>query len=134
MVNYIKFRRVLVTLFIFIFLAISLFQFLPFSYAQTNGDPISISSNLIFNEYSYIEGTKANASEVYIELPEANWTITDIQINFSDISLGSEIKTIEDTETGLDLIINKNAIFRTFALGTQLEIMEVTELFGICLP
>ena len=131
MVNYYKFKRELVASFIFIFLAIGLIQFIPFSYAQTNGEPISISSSLEFIEYSEIEGIKENISVVNIQLPEANWIIEDIQINFSDISLGSEIRTIEDTESGLDYIINKNAIFRTFALGIQLEILEVTELFGV---
>ncbi|GAH78432.1 unnamed protein product, partial [marine sediment metagenome] len=37
---------------------------IPFSYAQTNGESISISSNLEFNEYSEIEGIKVNISEV----------------------------------------------------------------------
>ena len=131
MINHFKFRRALVTLIIFIFLAVGLIQFMPFSYAQTNGEPISISSSLEFIEYSEIEGINENISVVNIQLPEASWTIEDIQINFSDISLGSEIRTIEDTETGLDLVINKNPTFRTFALGTQLEILEVTELFGV---
>ena len=131
MVNYVKLRRELVTFFLFIFLAISLIQLIPSSYAQSNGEPILISSNLEFNEYSEIEGIKTNVSEVNLQLPEANWTVTNIQINFSDIILGSEINTIEDTETGLDLVINKNPTFRTFALGTQIEILEITELFGV---
>ena len=131
MVNFVKIKRELVALFIFIFLVISLIQFLPFSYAQTNGEPISFSSNLEFNEYSEIEGIKTNVSELNIPLPEENWTVTDIQINFTDIRLGNEIKTIEDSETGLDLVINKNPTFRTFALGTQFEILEPTELFGV---
>jgi len=131
LINHFKFKRALVALIIFIFLAIGLIQFIPFSYAQTNGEPISFSSSIGFNEYSEIEGIKENISEVNIQLPEANWTIADIQINFSDISLGTEIRTIEDTETGLDYVFNKNIIFRTFALGTQLEILEVTELFGV---
>ncbi|MFX1376188.1 MAG: hypothetical protein ACFFA0_10270 [Promethearchaeota archaeon] len=129
--NIIKFKRELIAIFIFIFLAISLIQFIPFSYAQVNGEPISFSSNLVFNEYSEIEGIKENSSEVNIQLPEANWTVTNIQINFSDIRLGNEIKTIEDTETGLVWVENKNPSFRTFAIGTQLEILEPTQLFGV---
>jgi len=131
MVNYIKFRREIVALFIFIFLAISLLQFLSFSHAQTNGEPISFSSNLGFNEYSHIEGTKANTSAVDIQLPDANWTITNVQINFSDIKLGKEIKTIEDSETSLDIVWNKNKQNRMFALASQLEILEETELFEV---
>ncbi|MFX1426392.1 MAG: hypothetical protein ACFFBE_08060 [Promethearchaeota archaeon] len=131
MVDYTKLKQELIGLLIFIFLVISLIQFIPLSYAQTNGESISFSSNLGFNEYSEIEGTKENTSIVKIELPEANWTVTDIQINFSDISLGSEIKTIENSETALDLVENKNPSFRTFALGTQLEILEATEIFGV---
>jgi hypothetical protein len=131
LVEYNKVNRILISLIFFIFIAISLIQFIPFSTAQTNGEPISLSSSLEFIEYSEIQGIKGNVSEVNIELPEPNWTISDVQINFSDISLGNEIRTIEDTETGLDLIENKNVNFRTFALATQIEILEVTELFGV---
>lgn len=105
--------------------------FISFSYAQTNGEPIPISTYLGFFEYSEIEGIKENISSIDVQLPEPNWTITNIQINFSDISLGSEIKTIESTETGLEQVWNKNSQFRTFALGTQIEILELTELFGV---
>ena len=131
MVNFYTFRRKIIAIFIFVFLGISLIQFLPFSYAQTNGETISFSSNLEFNEYSEIEGIKTNISELNIQLPGENWTISNIQVNFSDISLGSEIKTIEDSETGFDFVINKNPSFRTFALASQLEILEPTEIFGV---
>jgi len=105
--------------------------FVSFSNAQTNGEVISVSTNLEFLEYSEIEGMKINISSIYIELPEPNWTITNIQVNISDISLGSEIKTIEDSETTFEQVWNKNPSFRTFALGTQLEILEITKIFGV---
>ncbi|MFX0034795.1 MAG: hypothetical protein ACFE9I_04035 [Candidatus Hermodarchaeota archaeon] len=70
-------------------------------------------------------------SSINIELPESNWTITDIKVNISDIKLGSEIITIEDSETTFEIVWNKNVNFRTFALATQIEILEVTELFGV---
>ena len=131
MIRDIRFKKGLVALLTFMFLTFSIFYFLPFSYGQTNGEPISFSSNLEFNEYSEIEGTKSNASGINVELPEENWTVTDININFTDIELDEEIKTIEDTNTDVDLVINKNPSFRTFALATQLEILEPTEIFGV---
>lgn len=101
------------------------------SNAQTNGETISVSSSLGFFEYSETEGIKENVSSIDVQLPEANWTVTNIKVNFSDISLGSEIFTIEDSETGSDLVWNKNSVFRNLALGTQIEITEDTELFGV---
>lgn len=113
------------------FLNFSILYFTPSSYGQINGEPISFSSNLEFNEYSEVEGLKSNASGINIQLPEENWTVTDININFNDIELGKEIKTIEDTSTDQIPVINKNPSIRTFALATQLEILEPTEIFGI---
>ena len=132
MVDYYKLKRELIVLIIFMFLSIGLFQFIPFSNAQTNGEPISISTSLTFNEYSEIEGIKENISGVNIQFPEVNWTIADIQINFSAISLNNEVRIIEETETGVwGTILNKNPSIRTFALSTQLEILEVTEILGV---
>lgn len=126
-----KLRQILGFLLIILMFLIILNRNISFTYAQTNGEPIPISTNLGFFEYSEIEGIKENISSIDIQLPELNWTITNIQINFSDISLGSEIKTIESTETGLEQVWNKNIQFRTFALGMQIEILELTELFGV---
>ncbi|MFX0021598.1 MAG: hypothetical protein ACFE9S_04680 [Candidatus Hermodarchaeota archaeon] len=106
-------------------------NFLSFSNAQINGDPFSFSSDFSFIEYCQIEGGEENVSSIHIDLPEPNWTISNIQINFTDLSLGSQIRVIEETETGLEQIWNKNVNFRTFALGTQIEILEVTDLLGV---
>ncbi len=126
-----KNNHIIIVLLFICSLALISNAFVSFSNAQTNGETISVSTNLKFFEYSEIEGIKENISSLDIQLPEPNWTITNIQINFSDISLGSEIRIIEDAETGLDQVWNKNPTFRTFALGTQLEILELTELFGV---
>ena len=106
-------------------------SYISFSHAQSNSEPIPISTKFEFLEYSEIEGTKENITSIDIQLPELNWTITNIQINLSDISLGSEINIIEDEETGFEQVWNKNPTFRAFGLGSQLEILELTELFGV---
>jgi hypothetical protein len=120
---------------IFIFILLNFFlisnSLLSFSRAQTNGESFSINHDFSIIEYCQIEGAKENVSSIHIELPEPNWTISNIQINFSDVSLGSEIRVIEDTETGLEQVWNKNSQFRNFALGTQIEILEDTDLIGV---
>jgi len=126
-----KKNHIIIVLLFICSLALISNAFVSFSNAQTNGEVISVSTNLEFLEYSEIEGMKINISSIYIELPEPNWTITNIQVNISDISLGSEIKTIEDSETTFEQVWNKNPSFRTFALGTQLEILEITKIFGV---
>jgi len=129
LVNYIKFKRELVASFIFIFLAIGLIQFIPFSYAQDNG--FSNYSNFELHEYSEITEAKENVTSLNIEFPEVNWSMTDIEINFTDIELEREIKTIEDTKFGDNYIYRQNNAKKRLGLGLQLEITDPSILFGV---
>ncbi|MDX1797611.1 MAG: hypothetical protein R3255_03085 [Candidatus Lokiarchaeia archaeon] len=107
-------------------------SFISFSNAQINGEPFSFSSDFGFTEYCQIGGLEENVSSIQIELPEPNWTISNIQINFSDIKMGSENKIIEESESGFSpFIYNKNPAQKQFALSTQIEILEVTDLLGV---
>ncbi|MFX1308609.1 MAG: hypothetical protein ACFE8C_02850 [Promethearchaeota archaeon] len=126
-----KLNKIIVISFIIIFIFFGFSENISFSYAQSSGEPIPIPTNYDLFEYAKIEGTKENISSINIQLPEPNWTITNVHINFSDISLGSEIRTIEDSELTSEIVWNKNTQFRNFALGTQIEILEVTELYGV---
>ena len=121
----------LISVFIASIFILGFVQNINFSYAQSNGEAISISTNLEFFEYSEIEGMKINISSINIELPEPNWTVTNIQVNISDISLGSEIKVIEDSFDSLEQVLNKNPSPQTSALGTQLEVLKDIDLFGV---
>ncbi|MFX0007918.1 MAG: hypothetical protein ACFFA7_13105 [Promethearchaeota archaeon] len=123
--------KIIITVFIlFNFFLISN-NIISFSSAQLSGEDFSFSSKLPFNEYCQIEGGKENASSIIIDLPEPNWSISNLQMNFTDISLGSETKVIEETESGQSQIWNKNTVFRTFALGMQIKILAVTDLLGV---
>ncbi|MFX1390034.1 MAG: hypothetical protein ACFE9Z_08235 [Promethearchaeota archaeon] len=126
-----KFKKSLIISIILVILFFISNHDFSFSHAQINGNPFSFSSNFEFIEYCQIEGVQENVSSIDIDLPEPNWTISDIQVNFSDISLGSEIMTIEESETGLEQVWNKNSVFRNLALGMQIEILEVTDLLGV---
>jgi len=126
-----KSNKIILIFIVFITLSFLSNRIISNSIAQSNGQLVSVSSNLQFFEYSQVQGKKENVSSINIKLSEANWTLNYIQVNFSDISLSSEIKTIEDTETGLEQVWNKNSVFRTFALATQIEILERTELYGV---
>ncbi len=126
-----KKNKIIIGLLLFVSIFLISSNDIYLSHAQSNGELFSISSNFSFFEYSKIKGIKDNVSSINIELPEPNWTITNIKINFSNINLGREIKSIEDTETGLAQVWNKNSVFRTFALSMQIEILEVVELFGV---
>ncbi|MFW9968887.1 MAG: hypothetical protein ACFFDF_01720 [Candidatus Odinarchaeota archaeon] len=127
----IGFNKFILIIFILLNFFLISTSFISFSNAQLSGEDYSFSSDLPFNEYCQIEGGKENASSIRIDLPESNWTISNIQINFTNISLGSETRVIEDTQTDLGLIWNKNINFRTFALSTQIEILGVTDLLGV---
>jgi len=125
-------RKIYKTSYLFIILAISSFLVInsltKYSYAQTDGDTLYTSSKFIFNEFSEKFGNYENISTIDISLPSVSWNVTSIEMNFTDIKLGKEIKTIEDSSDGSYKITIGNAIK---GWGVQMNITEPTILFGV---
>ena len=88
-------RKILTFSTIVIFI-IGIIQGIKFTYAQENGESLIISSNFQMIEFSDDFGVKENLSSVNIDIPSPNWTITEIDINFTSIKMGSEMILIED--------------------------------------
>jgi len=100
--------------------------------AQNNGDSLTIPINFSMLEFGEKNGTNEDVGSVDIEIPSSSWNLTDIQLNFTDINLGREIKTIEDQQYGYyGEIYNKNPTFYRYGLGVQINLTKATIIHGV---
>ncbi len=100
--------------------------------AQSNGDSLTIPINFSMLEFGETNGTNENVSSIDIEIPSSSWSLTDIQLNFTDIDLGREVKTIEDQQYGYySEIFKKNPASKRFGLGMQIILTEATIIHGV---
>ena len=96
-----KFRRELVALFIFIFLAIGLIQFISFSYAQDNGESEIFDSNFEIIEISEKSETILNQKSINLEFPSSEWSVSNIELNFTNIEIEKELIEVETVDSGI---------------------------------
>ncbi|MHA1507455.1 MAG: hypothetical protein ACTSO6_01990, partial [Promethearchaeota archaeon] len=77
-------------------------------------------------------GIKENVSSIDIAIPTSSWNLNEVQVNFTNIKLGQETKTIED---GFDYkykrIYRQNPTWRTHGYGIQINVTEPTILYGV---
>lgn len=88
-------------------------------------------TNLVLNEYSKFNESIQNENSINITLPSSSWSIKDIELNFTDIKFGKELKTIEDQYVDNDSIHYQNSGDRNHGLGVQLKLTEPTTIFGV---
>lgn len=118
-------RRTIIFSIIVIFV-IGIIQDTNFSYAQENGESLTISSNFQMIEFSDDYGIKENLTSVKIDIPSSNWTITEIDVNFTSIKMGCEVVIIEEEATGFETIRG----YHYEILGMQLNITEPTTIYS----
>ncbi len=112
---------------IIVIFVIGIIQGINFSYAQENGESLTISSNFQMIEFSEDYGKKENLTSVKIDIPSSNWTITEIEVNFTSIKMGCEVVIIEDEATGFETLRGN----RYEILGMQLNITEPTIIYSV---
>jgi hypothetical protein len=88
--------------------------------------PLEINTNFELTEFSNTNGYFTSTSTVDFELPSSSWRINDIELNFTDVEFGVELKTIEDSPTG-SFSIDK---FHD-AYGVQVVIEDPTIIYGL---
>lgn len=108
-------------------LLINLFQNTTYTQAQVNGgiSPIPNRFNLI--EYTEYLDTNESVSDIQIPLPSESWNITELTLNFTDIKLGKEVKTIEEKGQSIHIVDSKGKL----GYGVEIEITEPTIIFGV---
>ncbi|MBY8979494.1 MAG: hypothetical protein KGD72_03805 [Candidatus Lokiarchaeota archaeon] len=99
--------------------------------AQSNGDSLTIPTNFTLLELGENTGNTENVSTIDIVIPTSSWNLNEVQLNFSNIKLGQEIKTIEDDSFGVYTIYRQNPSFRVHGYGIQINLTEPTILYGV---
>ncbi|NVM45716.1 MAG: hypothetical protein HWN79_12450 [Candidatus Lokiarchaeota archaeon] len=98
------------------------------SYAQSNGDSLTIPTNFVIHEFSKATGTIESNNSINVEIKSPTWNITTIELNFTDVKLGREVKVIEDEYGEYDL---KYVDKKVKAFGVQVNITEPTIVYGV---
>ena len=99
--------------------------------AQNGGDSLLIPTNFTLLELGENIGNKESIRSIDLEVPTSSWNLNEIQLNFTNIKLGQEIKTIEDEPYGTYTIYRKNSQFRVQGYGIQINLTEPTILYGV---
>ena len=99
---------------------------ITFSTAQINDDSFLIPRKFEMFEYTDKSVSNENISSINIPLPSSTWNITSLELNFTNIKLGSEVITIEDNATYY-MDIDKFS----HCLSVQINISKPTTLFGV---
>ena len=94
--------------------------------AQSNGDSLTIDVNYSLHEFSNFSTFQTNKNYINISFPSTKWNITDLKLNITDITLGEELKSIEEGGT------DPKSIYKNVeGYGVQLNITEDIILFGV---
>lgn len=117
----------IISIFLISIFIVSLFQFVGFSHAQSNDKTINIPTKFQMTEISENINSTDSISSINIPLPSENWNITNIQLNFSDIKMGKEIRTVEEKGKSLHTIDAKDKL----GYGVEINITEATYIFGV---
>jgi len=99
---------------------------IPLSYSQLNADSLTETDVYQLIEYANQTYEDFDINAINITLPSPDWNITGMDLNFADIKLGQEIKTIEEGGTSFE-VINKGSK----GYGVQLNITDNILLFGV---
>ena len=119
--------RYLIIVLLASFFILVLFQKVIPSYAQSDGETLTVPSKFNLIEFSDYYNSNESISSINIPLPSAFWNITELELNFSDIKLGKEIKVIENESDSFKTIYSKGEL----GYGVQINITEPTSLFGV---
>lgn len=115
-------------LFIFLFSISFLFLAQNIQSVSSSNSEISLNIDTEFEmiEYSTAQGIYSNTNTIDLELPSPTWEIDDIELNFTNVEFGIEVKTIEDNPTD-------NFIMDKFhdGYGVQIVIDEPTIIYGV---
>ena len=124
-------RISLISIVLFMFLI--LFSKIDFIHANGIGPSLTFNNNFDLNEYSKFNDTDQNVNSINITLPSSSWSIQDIELNFTDIKFGKELKIIEaQNYTGnYSRVYYQQIGDRNHGLGIQIKLTEPTTIYGV---
>ena len=93
---------------------------------QYDDETLTIPSSFSMIEFADQFGTNESISSLNFTLPSSSWNVTDIELNFTSIKLGKEVKIVEDQFNTLEKVQEKKA------WGVQINVTEEpTLLYGV---
>ena len=95
-------------------------------YAQMNGDSLVIDGDYKMHEFANFSSLQLNTNRVNISIPSSNWNVTRLGLNFTNIKLGQEVKSIEEGGSSFKPIYKS-----VKGYGVQLNITEDITLLGV---
>ncbi|MHA1534900.1 MAG: hypothetical protein ACTSP8_09260 [Promethearchaeota archaeon] len=118
---------------IVLFMFLIIFSKIDFIAANGIGPSLTFNTNIEMNEYSKFNDTDLNVNSFNITLPSSSWFIQDVELNFTDIKFGEELKVIEaQNYTGnYDDVYFQNNGDLNKGLGVQLALTEPTTIYGV---
>lgn len=97
--------------------------------AQDQNPTLEINNSFDFIELAEDKGQEFNKTELNFNLPHSDWNLTQLQLNFTNIKMDSEIITFEEEEDATDFERIRRS--RDEICGMQLNITEPTIIFGV---
>ena len=124
-------RISLVSIALFIF--ISLFSKIDIIHANGTGPSLTFNTIFDLNEYSKFNETDQNVNSINITLPSSSWSFQDVELNFTEIKFGKELKIIESQNyTGnYSRVYYQQIGDRNHGLGIQIKLTEPTTIYGV---
>jgi len=118
---------------IVLFIFLSLCSKIDIITANEIGPSQRFYTNFVLDEYSKFNNNIQNVNSINITLPSSSWSIQDIELNFTDIKFGKELKIIEDQNyTGIySRVYYQSPVSYNLGLGIQLKLTEPTTIFGV---
>ncbi|MFX0043034.1 MAG: hypothetical protein ACFE8L_08990, partial [Candidatus Hodarchaeota archaeon] len=121
-----KSRNIIIGFAFITVLLLSLIYIVNYVNAQNGDETLEIHSDFHMLEFADNINTSNSISSIDFPLPSASWNITNIELNFTNIKLGKEIKTVEESGKSIHTIYSKGKL----GYGVEINITERTILFG----
>ncbi len=121
-----KSSKKLLYVFLFFTLILFLFQNMNIGVSTSSEFSLDIDTDFELTEFSTSTGILSNTTTLDFELPSSLWRINDIELNFTDVEFGLELKTVED------IPIDKYSIDKFHdGYGVQIVIQDPTIVYGL---
>jgi hypothetical protein len=110
-----------------------LFSKIEFSNSNGIGPSFTFNTDFAMNEYSVFNNNHQNANSINLTLPSSSWFIQDVELNFTEIKFGKEVKTIESQNyTGFyDHVYYQQNNDWFHGLGIQIKLTEPITIYGV---
>ncbi|MFW9783691.1 MAG: hypothetical protein ACFFFB_15510 [Candidatus Heimdallarchaeota archaeon] len=120
-----------------IFILVSTALFISFNInlrstkAQGHDLILNLNTSFKMSQYSDLQGSNSTVNSINIELPTTEWNITNIELDFMNLTFEKETIIVEDQPTGFERVYFTNGIFNNLGLATQIRLDHPETIYGV---